>query len=189
MSRTRLLIVLGTLTGSGIARAESPASSDAPGVPAVHATGSWIELSVESRLALGSGAVTESVPQQHLVLGFQGDAYAFGIVGGFSHAPDSKWIVDLGPTARFTVAQTEDRTTELVFGAAVLATMGLDDHPMSDGGTTYYTFQAGLDARHWLDRHLAIGGGALAHLSTISEGMNSATDFGISGVLRVTGVF
>jgi hypothetical protein len=87
------------------------------------------------------------------------------------------------------VAQTEDRRTELVFGAGVLVTMGLNDHPMTDGAPTSYTLQAGLDARHWIDRHLAIGGGALAHLTMVSQGMTSATDFGIAGTLRVTGVF
>ena len=189
MSRAPLLFVFGTLAASGLARAETGVTSDPASVPAAHATGSWIELSVESMLLTTYTVLTVSVPQQHLVLGYHGEGYAFGIAGGFSHDPDSAWIIDLGPTTRLTVARTEDHTTELVFGGAVLATMGLNSHPMTDGGPTYYTFQAGLDARHWLDRHLAISGGALAHLSTVSEGMSSATDFGISGTLRVTGVF
>jgi hypothetical protein len=161
---------------------------------AAHAQGTWLELDLDSNLAFSSdSADTIDLPQQRLALGVQFESIAVGIEGGFVHPPDSPWRVELGPAARFTVAATETRDTELVFDATGLVSVGLTTKDMQDGGPTLYTFQTGLEVRHWLDPHFAVGGGVLAHLTTGSQSdalvMRSATDFGIGGTIRVSSVF
>jgi hypothetical protein len=76
-----------------------------------------------------------------------------------------------------------------VLEGGVLASIGFTTKDMGDGGPTLYTFMAGLEARHWIDPHFAIGGGLLAHLATQSQGMASELDLGLGGAVRVTGVF
>lgn len=157
-----------------------------------HAVGAWFEMAVDSSLFVdNNGQFALDIPSQRLSIGAQLPALAIGLQAGFTHAPDSQLTrLELGPTARFTIASTSDHQTELLVDGTILVNVGLSSQNMGDGGPTAYIFRAGLEARHWIDRNLAIGGGVVGQVETISSGpMSSETDLGVAGTFRVTGVF
>jgi hypothetical protein len=160
------------------------ASSHAEPAPESHATGTWLELAIDSNL--GASGV-DDLPSHRLVIGGQGDRVAVGVALGFQYVTQGSSLrFDIGPTARLTLAATPEHDTELVGeGGLLLSSFSGDSGPSNQ----LYTFQAGLEVRHWLDRHLAIGGGILGHVEVASTGTNTAIGVGASGALRVTGVF
>lgn len=145
-----------------------------------HATGAWVELAIDSNLGVGG---VDDVPTHRLVIGAQTESVAVGVALGFDYTTQSSLFrFDIGPTARLTLAATPEHDTELVGeGGLVVSTFSND----SDSTSRLYTFQAGLEVRHWLDRHLAIGGGILGHV----EVQSGTSGIGAAGALRVTGVF
>jgi hypothetical protein len=149
--------------------------------PESHATGAWLELAIDSNLGI---AGVDDVPIHHLVIGAQTESVAVGVALGFQFATPS-WRFDIGPTARLTLAATPEHDTELVGEGGLLVSSFSSD--ISDN--RLFTFQVGLEVRHWLDRHLAIGGGILGHVEMESTGTDSAIGIGAAGAFRVTGVF
>jgi hypothetical protein len=152
-----------------------------------HATGAWLEIGLDSQLLLSAndGPMVIDLPVQHLVVGAQMERTAFGVEGGLVHFPGGITRLEVGPALRQQLVARG--ATELVADAAVLANIGLSGS--QDGGPTLYTLEAGLEARHWLDRHLAVGGGVLVHGTSASQGMTSQLDLGITGTLHAGGVF
>jgi hypothetical protein len=149
--------------------------------PESHATGAWLELAIDSNLGIGG---IDDVPSHRLVIGAQTESVAVGVALGFLYITPA-WRFDIGPTARLTLAATPEHDTELVGEGGLLVSTFSSDGPTN----RLYTFQAGLEVRHWLARHLAIGGGILGHVEVQSTGTDSAIGVGAAGALRVTGVF
>lgn len=161
----------------GILAVAGPSFADDTAEP--HATGGWVELGVESA---GPSPLSD-----HLSIGGHTETFALGIeLGGLLAAGNATaFIFDLGPTMRYTLLATDDRKTELVGIGTLRATLVLGD----TGGPTTYTVLAGLDVRHWIDSHFAIGGGVLAHASSVSQDGSSSSDLGLAGAIHITGVF
>jgi hypothetical protein len=171
----RLIVIIGVLA------AATPSHAD----PAPHPTGVWLELAIDSNLG-GASTGVDDMPSHHLVIGAATGSLALGLELGFQYATPS-WRADVGPTARFTLAATSDRDTELVAEAGVIVSIfGADS---GNGAPNLYTVQAGFDARHWFDRHIAVGGGILGHVQTQSDNGASALGLGLAGAVRVTAVF
>jgi hypothetical protein len=150
-----------------------------------HASGTWLELAIDANLVGALAPPFEDLPQTHLVIGAQLHEVSIGLLLGGFHASGAPWRFDLGPTARFHLLGS---ATELVAEGSVIATVGLAADGMTDGGPTTYAAQAGLDARHWVDRHFAIGGGVIAHVATTSSN-GTTLDLGVGAALRVSAVF
>jgi hypothetical protein len=182
MSRILILAIL--LAGARPVHAE-PAP---PAPPTPHATGTWLELTLDSS-PLTSSDTVEDLPSHHLVIGGQGQDHALGLALGVVHATDQPWLIDVGPTVRATLAATAAADTELVAEGGLLVSMGLSTVDNQSGGPTLYTVQAGLEVRHWIDRHLAIGGGLLGHALHHGDDRGSSLTLGVNGALRVTAVF
>jgi hypothetical protein len=174
MSRAFVAVIL--VAFAAPARADSEA----------HATGVWVELAIDADLANTVAPVLEDVPQQHLVIGAQLDTVSIGLLLGGFHASGAPWRLDVGPTLR---AHLLGGVTELVFEGSFVANIGLAADGMDDGGPTAYGGHFGLDARHWIDRHFAIGGGVIAHVTSVSSGGVTVFDVGIGAALRVSAVF
>jgi hypothetical protein len=149
--------------------------------PESHATGAWLELAIDSSLGV---AGIDDAPIHRLVIGGQTDNLAVGVALGFQYATPN-WRFDIGPTTRFTLAATPEHDTELIGEGGLL----VSTFSSETTDTRMYTFQGGLEVRHWLDRHLAIGGGVLGHIEIQSAGTETVVGLGAAGAFRVTGVF
>jgi hypothetical protein len=169
------------------APALAAADPEAAPAPSPHASGAWVELGLDTNLAVSGGGVAVDIPSQHLVIGGQGGNLALGIELGFTHLPSAASQLTVGPALRLGLVARG--ATELVLDGAVLATIGLASGSMTDGGPTFYTFEAGLELRHWIDPHFAVGGGVLGQVVTASQDQESELQLQLAGTLRVTGVF
>jgi hypothetical protein len=155
--------------------------------PETHAVGGWVEFGLDIPLVSRAQLGVASIVEPHLVIGGQGERLAVGVEVGIVHlAGASTSVATFGPVLRYTV--TARGPTELAFAAALTADVGLASGSATDGGPTRYSGQLGVEVRHWIDRHLTIGGGVAGYFADITA-PTSLTDLGITGTFHVGGVF